>query len=131
LFSSNSDEVFEYHVGNGARASIRFQHKHLVTRPGVDVSVRDMRHSSISAKRSHSTPARPIAINIFHQDVLGWRFYSDAFVLVGYHNIVDPNVGAPDVYAVETSFVAAADGHVVDLAVCAGVDGEVEGGGVD
>ena len=44
---------------------------------------------------------------------------------------MDPDVGAPDVDAVETSFVAAADGHVVDFAVCAGVDGEVEGGGVD
>jgi hypothetical protein len=90
-----------------------------------------VRYSSVSAKRSHTTASRPIAINIFNQDIFGRALDSNAFVFVGHHYIVDPDVGAPDVYAVETSFVAAANSHIVDFAVCAGVDGEVEGGRVD
>lgn len=125
------DEVFERDVGDSATASIGLEHKHLVTRPGIDISVRDMRNSSISAKRTHTATSRPVAVYIFNQNVFGGRFYGDAFVFVGYHYIVDPDVGAPDIDAVETAFVAAADGHVVDFAVCAGVDGEVEGGRVD
>lgn len=125
------DEILQRDVGDTAIASIRLEHKHLVTRPRIDVPVGNIRHRSASAKRSHAASTRPVAINIFHQNVLGRRFYSDAFVFVGYHDIVDPDVVAPDIDPVETALVSAADGHVVDFAVCAGVDGEVEGGGVD
>lgn len=125
------DKVFQRDVRDTAIASIALQHEHLVARPSIDVPVSDIRDSSAGAKRSHAAASTPIAVNIFHQNVLGRRFYGDALVLVGYHYIVDPDVVAPDVDAVQTALVAAADGHVVDLAVRARVDGEVEGGRVD
>jgi len=125
------DKVFQRDVGDTAITSIRLEHKHLVARPCVDVSVRNIRDSSASSKTAHTTTTTPVTINIFHQNVLRRRLDSNAFVLVSHHDIVDPNIVTPDIDAVETALVAAADGHVVDFAICAGVDGEVEGGGVD
>ena len=125
------DKVFQRDVRDTAIASIALEHEHLVARPSVNVSVSDIRHRSARAKRSHTATTTPITVNILHQDILRWRLHSHAFIFVGHHNIVDPNVVAPDVNAVETALVAAADGHVVDFAVCARVDGEVEGWGVD
>ena len=45
---------------------------------------------------------------------------------VGDHDIVNPDVVAPDVNAIETAFVTTTNSHVIDFTICASVDGEVE-----
>lgn len=125
-----ADEVLEDDVGHGAAAAVGLDHHHLVGLVGVDVTVLDVRDIRVLSQRAESTAARPVAVDVLDQDVVGGRLDGNALVLVGDHDIVDPDVVTPDVNAVETTVVTAADGQVVELAVLAGVKGEVEGGRV-
>ena len=47
--------------------------------------------------------------------------------LVGHHNIVNPHGLRPERNAIQTAVSATTDSHVVNLAILAGIDGEVEG----
>ena len=60
-----------------------------------------------------------------------WAFDRHAFVLVGDLDVVDVDVGAPNVNAVQTTLVGSADDGVVNFSIGAGVHGQVEGGRVD
>lgn len=55
----------------------------------------------------------------------------DAFVFVGNLDIVNPEVKAPKVNAIKTSFIPASDDHIVNLALVASVESQMEGRGVD
>lgn len=61
-------------------------------------------------------------------------FLTDAklrLTFVGNHDIVDPDIVAPDIDTIETTFITTTNSHVVDFTICASVDGEVERGRVN
>lgn len=82
--------------------------------------------TSVSAKGSHGTAARPVAEDVLDQNVVGGALDGHTLVLVADFDIVDPDVGAPDTDAVQTTSVSTVDDHVVDLSVRAGIHGEME-----
>jgi hypothetical protein len=54
-----------------------------------------------------------------------WReqyLHGDAFIFVRRFNIVDPDVGTPDIKSIKATFVTTPDNHVVDLGVGAGIN---------
>jgi hypothetical protein len=53
---------------------------------------------------------------------------SDAFVLVANFNVVDMDVRAPNINAIEASHVAPMNNHVVDFAIRARIHRKMESG---
>lgn len=85
--------------------------------------------TNVRGQRAHGTTSRPVAVNLFDQEMVGWVFDGDTLVLVRNLNVMDPYVGSPHVDAIETTLVTAMDDHVVDLAIGARVNTQVELGG--
>lgn len=54
-------------------------------------------------------------MDVFDEDIGGGRFDRYAFILVCHGHVVDVDVGRPDVEAVQTAFVATANGYIIDL----------------
>lgn len=111
----------------------------------IDVAIRDVAHIDARAERAHSTTATPVTVDVFYQDVRRWALDSNALVLenasvragrsaavfsayfVGDHNIVQPDVGAEDIDAIQTTLVGSSDEHVVHFSAVARIQHEVEG----
>lgn len=53
------------------------------------------------------------------------------FILVRDLDVMDPNVGPPDIDSVQASHVRSPNDHVIDLAVLAGIHDKVKRWGVD
>lgn len=116
---------------DGAGAAVGFDHQHLVAVLRIDVVVFDVVDVCSDAQRADRAAPGPVAVDVLDEHVRGWAFDGDAFVFVRYLDIVDVDVGSPDIYTIESAFVSAADDHVVDFARCAGIHDEMEGGSVD
>lgn len=103
-----ASEVVERQVGHGARAAIGLDHVHLVGVVCVDVVVLNigdvcqrsvqnrcftgldwMKLTNTGGQRTHGTAARPVAVDLFNENVGRWVLHSDALVLVGHFNVVD------------------------------------------
>jgi hypothetical protein len=48
------------------------------------------------------------------------------FVFVGYLDVVDPDIGSPNVNAIQTAFIAATNDHIIQLSVRARIESEME-----
>lgn len=87
--------------------------------------------TNISSQRAHRATTAPVAVDLLDQEMVRGVLDRHTFVLVGDLDVVDPDVGAPDIDPVEATLVTPVDNHVVDLAVGASVYGEVKLRGVD
>lgn len=108
-------------------ATVGLDHKHLVGVVGVDVAVLNIVDCNTGAERSHGTSTRPVAVHLLNQNVVCGTLDGDTLVLVGDLDIVNPDVCAPDIDTIQPTLVGTANDHVVQLTVCAGIKGQVEG----
>ncbi|KAI6760014.1 hypothetical protein HG531_013587 [Fusarium graminearum] len=67
---------------------------------GVYILVLDVVDVGVSCKRAHSATARPIAEDILNQQMVGGILYSDTLVFVADFDVVDMDIGSPDVNTV-------------------------------
>ena len=82
-----ADEVLKHDVFDVPTATVGFDHHHLVRFPGVDVLVLDLGDGGVGAQRAHAAPTRPVAVDVFDEEVGGRRFDGDTFVFVGDHDL--------------------------------------------
>lgn len=85
-----------------------------------------MEPTSAGAQRSHGAASGPVAVDLLNQDVVRGTLHGNTLVLVADLNIVDPDVGAPDINTIQASLVAAVDDQVVQLTILAGIEREME-----
>lgn len=134
-----ANKVLKSYIFYVTATTIGLYHHHLVRLPGVNVSVMDLRNSRVGTKRSHSTSATPVAVDVLNEDILRRAFNSDALVFVGNHDllliskaldgsrsvgcsdIVNPDIVTPNINAVQASPVTTSDGHVIYFTIGAGV----------
>lgn len=83
-------------------------------------------HTDVQAETAHGAAAGPVAVDVLDEHVVCRVLDRDALVPVGHLDVVDPDVGARHVDAVEPALVAATDDCIVQLAVGAAVEGEVK-----
>jgi len=110
-----TDEVLERDAADCTRTAVGLDHEHVVAGPGVDIAVYYVGNGSIGPKTAEGASTGPVAVDVFNQNVLGRRLDSHAFIFVGDHDIVDVDVGRPDINTIETAFIATTNGQVVDL----------------
>lgn len=78
------------------------------------------------AERSHGATTGPVAVDLLNENVIGRALDSNTLVLVGDLDIVNPDVGAPNIDSVQTTLVSTADDHVVQFTIGASVERQVE-----
>ena len=65
-------------------------------------------------------------MDLLDKNVVCWVLYSNALVLVGNLNIVHPDIAAPDIDSVQTTFVNAMDDSVIYFAIGACIQRQME-----
>lgn len=85
-----------------------------------------MVYVGICGERAHGATARPIAEDILDKQMVRRVLDSDALVLVADFNVMDVNVGSPDVNTVQTASCASVNDCIVHFSVRASVQREVE-----
>jgi len=78
------------------------------------------------SERAYSISARPIAIDVFNEHVGPRTPDCNALVLVWNFDVMNVDVIAPDIDAIQTAFVSSSDDHAVDFSVTTGVEDKVE-----
>jgi hypothetical protein len=65
-----SNKVLHEDVRQRSTSAVGLDHHHLIGRHGVDVAVVDVRNVDVDAERSKCRATTPVAIYIFHEDVV-------------------------------------------------------------
>ena len=106
-------------------------HVHLVRLPRVDAVVLDVGYGYAIGERAHCGAAGPVAVDVLDEHVRRRVFDSYAFVLVCHFHIVDKNIAARDIDAVQATLIATSDDQIVNFSVRGIVEDQVEGGRVN
>lgn len=123
---SARDKVLHCDILKVSTTTVRFDHHGLVSTIGVDILVYNVRNSSVNTKTSKSGATALVAPDSFDQHVRRRRLDCDTFVAICHLDIMYPVVRATDVDTVRTSDIGSSNDHIVNLAIGATLNDQME-----